>query len=32
MLAVASGGKTCSEENGIGEGEFLPWVRSAAVM
>ncbi|OAJ62486.1 galactonate dehydratase [Paraburkholderia ginsengiterrae] len=32
MLTVASGGKTCSEENGIGEREFVPWLRGAAVM
>ena len=25
MLATASGRKTCSEENGLGDNEFLPW-------
>ncbi|MNL44017.1 D-galactarate dehydratase [compost metagenome] len=25
MLATASGKKTCSEENGLGDNEFLPW-------
>lgn len=25
MLASASGQKTCSEENGLGDNEFLPW-------
>ncbi|KML53628.1 galactarate dehydratase [Burkholderia cepacia] len=29
MLDVASGLKTCSEENGIGEREFVPWLRGA---
>ncbi|NNG65116.1 hypothetical protein HKD51_26430, partial [Pseudomonas fragi] len=24
-LATASGRKTCSEENGLGDNEFLPW-------
>ena len=25
MLATASGHRTCSEENGLGDNEFLPW-------
>jgi len=25
MVATASGHKTCSEENGLGDNEFLPW-------
>ncbi len=25
MLTTASGGKTCSEENGLGDNEFVPW-------
>ncbi|MCM2458898.1 altronate dehydratase [Pseudomonas sp. CG7] len=25
MLATASGHRTCSEENGVGDNEFLPW-------
>ena len=25
ILATASGHKTCSEENGLGDNEFLPW-------
>ncbi|WP_397459175.1 UxaA family hydrolase [Pseudomonas asplenii] len=25
MVATASGLKTCSEENGVGDNEFLPW-------
>lgn len=25
MIATASGRKTCSEENGLGDNEFLPW-------
>ncbi|MCA7953028.1 altronate dehydratase family protein [Burkholderia seminalis] len=29
MLDVASGRRTCSEENGIGEREFVPWLRGA---
>jgi altronate hydrolase len=31
MLAVASGQRTCSEENGIGEREFVPWLRGAVM-
>ncbi|AJY11266.1 altronate dehydratase family protein [Burkholderia dolosa] len=31
MLDVASGRKTCSEENGIGEREFVPWLRGAVM-
>ncbi|MFC0400389.1 UxaA family hydrolase [Paraburkholderia rhizosphaerae] len=29
ILEVASGRKTCSEENGIGDREFIPWLRGA---
>lgn len=25
MLETASGRRTCSEENGLGDNEFLPW-------
>jgi altronate hydrolase len=32
MLAVASGNRTCSEDSGIGEREFVPWLRGAAIM
>jgi altronate hydrolase len=31
MLAVASGQRTCSEQNGIGEREFVPWLRGAVM-
>ncbi len=31
MLAVASGQKTCSEINGIGEREFVPWLQGAVM-
>ncbi|HKR44906.1 MAG TPA: altronate dehydratase, partial [Paraburkholderia sp.] len=29
ILEVASGRRTCSEENGIGDREFVPWLRGA---
>ncbi len=29
MLAVASGQRTCSEVNGIGDREFVPWLQGA---
>jgi len=31
MLAVASGQKTCSEINGIGDREFVPWLQGAVM-
>ncbi|MBI0331416.1 UxaA family hydrolase [Burkholderia plantarii] len=31
MLAVASGRRTSSEDNGIGDREFVPWLRGAVM-
>jgi altronate hydrolase len=31
MLAVASGQRTCSEINGIGDREFVPWLQGAVM-
>jgi len=31
MLAVASGQRTCSEMNGIGDREFVPWLQGAVM-
>jgi altronate hydrolase len=31
ILEVASGRKTCSEENGVGDREFVPWLRGAVM-
>jgi altronate hydrolase len=31
MLAVASGQRTCSEINGIGDREFVPWSQGAVM-
>jgi altronate hydrolase len=31
ILEVASGRRTCSEENGLGDREFVPWLRGAVV-
>jgi altronate hydrolase len=31
MIATASGHKTCSEENGLGDNEFLPWQMGAVM-
>ncbi|WP_017924701.1 UxaA family hydrolase, partial [Burkholderia glumae] len=31
MLEVASGRRTCGEDNGIGDREFVPWLRGAVM-
>ena len=31
ILEVASGRQTCSEENGLGDREFVPWLRGAVM-
>ncbi|MDQ7982534.1 altronate dehydratase family protein [Paraburkholderia sp. SARCC-3016] len=31
ILEVASGRKSCSEENGLGDREFVPWLRGAVM-
>ncbi|GAB7522292.1 UxaA family hydrolase [Paraburkholderia sp. 2C] len=31
ILEVASGRKTCSEQNGLGDREFVPWLRGAVM-
>jgi len=31
ILAVASGQRTCSEMNGIGDREFVPWLQGAVM-
>ncbi|WP_186229203.1 UxaA family hydrolase [Burkholderia gladioli] len=31
ILEVASGRRTCSEDNGVGEREFVPWLRGAVM-
>jgi altronate hydrolase len=31
ILAVASGKRTCSEMNGMGDREFVPWLQGAVM-